>query len=121
MSIWLTDKQNGQGSSPNVNIRRTRTFKMMLVAHGVKPTSEYMFIVNNIDMTWTTKQLGQKMGDALMSNALGNVIFDFYGELNSSTMITSQQAQKNYQFAITGKDGVIYAISSISQTLNARV
>lgn len=96
MSIWATSNSALQDIGQPVI--KSSAWVVPLKYVGLKPSSQYDFYVNNINMNWACKPFGKRLSSSLISDEFGGMSFDFFTE----TM---------YQNG--------YALSTTSPTLNS--
>ena len=120
MTLWITGQSSTNTLTATVGVRKTRAVKIPFTVSGMLPNSIFTFWANGTDMTWATRQSGQKMGDTIMSDAAGNVTFDFYAEMNNE-ISASNNITKYYQFQLKNIVGTVKAFTIMPQTLTVRI
>lgn len=89
MAIRTVTANTGQTQSAlNTVSSRRRTFSMPVNVNGLNPGTQFRLFVNNVDMTWATKQFGKRMGDNLIVGNDGSLNLQFMGELTPNPPIS---------------------------------
>lgn len=120
MTLWITGQVSANTLTPTIaTLRNVRAVNLPFKVPGLMPNSYFTFWANNIDMTWATRQLGQKIGQRILSDAKGVVYFEFHGEMFSNEAGTQDQT-KYYYFELRNISGVKVSTTIMPQTLAVR-
>ena len=121
MTIWQTNQTAANTSSTALTVRKTKALSIPISVNGLQPNSKYTFTYNTQDVTWATKQSGQKMGanGGLISTANGNLSFQYFVELNNN-LTSSQNMTKTHSFQIKDIQGNVAAVGQLQQKLTVR-
>ena len=98
---------------------KTRAITLPFNVNGLLPLSPYTFWYNNNDASWSCRPYGGRLGDPLITDASGNLTFDWFAEVNNGMAGAASYTSYN-QFQLRDINNISKALMILPQNIVVR-